>query len=389
MTLNNERDGRIEVADALRGLAVMLIVMLHCQEHFNFYQFPDPATQPAWLNFTDNAIWQYLWFVIGGKAYAIFALLFGFSFYIMLSNAEKRGQAFRWRFCWRMVLLFVIGNVNASFFTGEVLVLYSIVGLVLPLVCRLSTRMVLVIAAVCMLQPVEWGKLIVALCNPDMPVPVRLDGPYWAVTMPAQESADFLTMVKVNLWEGQLASIFWAWQNARFFQTASLFMLGMVCGRKGLFANTESNQRLWGRTLAWALMLFFPLYGLSGMLSTYVENPAVLAPLSLIVSSLHKFAFMTVIVCSVLFAYYNTGVLKRWLDKLKSYGRMSLTNYLTQSVVGSALFYHWGLQLHTGHTMDFFIGIVILVMQVAFCNWWMSHHKRGPVESLWRRLTWL
>ena len=137
------RQPRIEVADALRGFAVMAIILLHSVEHFNFYSFPSTEGQSAWLNFTDRAIWDGLFFAFGGKAYAIFALLFGFSFYIMYHNQENRGCDFRLRFCWRMVLLFLFGNLNAMFFTGEVLVLYSLVGFVLPLVCRLSNRTVL------------------------------------------------------------------------------------------------------------------------------------------------------------------------------------------------------------------------------------------------------
>ena len=119
---------RVDVADVLRGLAVMGIIILHSIEHFNFYSFPDTAGQSAWLNFSDKAIWNGLFFMFGGKAYAIFALLFGFSFFIQDDNQRLRGNDFRLRFCWRLILLFLIGNINASFFTAEVLVLYSLVG---------------------------------------------------------------------------------------------------------------------------------------------------------------------------------------------------------------------------------------------------------------------
>lgn len=103
---------RVDVADVLRGLAVMGIIILHSIEHFNFYSFPDTAGQSAWLNFSDKAIWSGLFFMFGGKAYAIFALLFGFSFFIQDDNQRLRGNDFRLRFCWRLILLFLIGNIN-------------------------------------------------------------------------------------------------------------------------------------------------------------------------------------------------------------------------------------------------------------------------------------
>ena len=93
---------RVDVADVLRGLAVMGIIILHSIEHFNFYSFPDTAGQSAWLNFSDKAIWNGLFFMFGGKAYAIFALLFGFSFFIQDDNQRLRGNDFRLRFCWRL-----------------------------------------------------------------------------------------------------------------------------------------------------------------------------------------------------------------------------------------------------------------------------------------------
>lgn len=118
----------------------MAIILIHSIEHFNFYSFPPTDGQSQWLNFADRAIWDGLFFIFAGKAYAIFALLFGFSFFIQDDNRRMRGYDFRLRFCWRLLLLFLIGQLNAAFFTGEVLVLYALVGFVLPLVCRLSTR---------------------------------------------------------------------------------------------------------------------------------------------------------------------------------------------------------------------------------------------------------
>ena len=71
------RNARVEVADVLRALAVMAIVLLHSIEHFNFGSYPPTDGQAAWLRFADRAVWDGLFFLIGGKAYAVFALLFG------------------------------------------------------------------------------------------------------------------------------------------------------------------------------------------------------------------------------------------------------------------------------------------------------------------------
>lgn len=137
---------RIEVVDALRGFAVMAIMFLHNIEHFNFYEFPEVTSD--FMKSLDKGVWDTLFFLFSGKAYAIFSLLFGFSFFIQYNNQVRKGKDFRLRFLWRLCLLFVIGCFNGAFFPGDILVLYAIIGVVLILVCRWSDRAVLITAVI-------------------------------------------------------------------------------------------------------------------------------------------------------------------------------------------------------------------------------------------------
>ena len=399
--MNAIKSPRVEAVDAIRGIAVAMILMLHSIEHFNFYEFTTPES--PWLKLTDQIIWDSLWFTIGGKAYAIFALLFGFSFHIMLSNAQQRGQGFRGRFVWRMLLLFLFGNLNGAFFCGEVLVLYSIVGLIMPLVCTLRTRTVLILSAVCLLQPVEWMKMIYAAIHPDAASILTFDyGNHWQNAMNALREGNFLDTLRANLWDGQIFSLAWAWGAGRFFQTAALFMIGMVAGRLQWFAHTQENRRLWARILAVSLILFFSLSGLHALIPQYANSlpqdaDTILTilhqgtfsqPLLSIIGSLKNCAFMFLLVTGMLFAFYGTR-LQRLMRGIMPYGRMSLTNYVMQSMIGAFLFYHWGLHLQLCHTWSELLGISVLVVQILFCRWWMAHHRRGPLEEIWSRLTWL
>ena len=399
--MNAVKSPRVEAVDAIRGIAVAMILMLHSIEHFNFYEFTTPES--PWLKLTDQIIWDSLWFTIGGKAYAIFALLFGFSFHIMLSNAQQRGQGFRGRFVWRMLLLFLFGNLNAAFFCGEVLVLYSIVGLIMPLVCTLRTRTVLILSAVCLLQPVEWMKMIYAAIHPDAASILTFDySSHWQNAMNALREGNFLDTLRANLWDGQIFSLAWAWGAGRFFQTAALFMIGMVAGRLQWVAHTQENRRLWARILAVSLILFFILSGLHALIPQYANSlpqdaDTVLTilhqgtfsqPLLSIIGSLKNCAFMFLLVTGMLFAFYGTR-LQRLMRGIMPYGRMSLTNYVMQSMIGAFLFYHWGLHLQLCHTWSELLGISVLVVQILFCRWWMTHHRRGPLEEIWSRLTWL
>ena len=116
----------------------------------------------------DKGIWETLFFLFSGKAYAIFSLLFGFSFFIQYNNQAKKGKDFRLSFPVAAFPLFIYAAVSiGAFFPGDILVLYSIIGVVLVLVCRWSDRAILIAAIILMLQPLELGKFFYAMINPD------------------------------------------------------------------------------------------------------------------------------------------------------------------------------------------------------------------------------
>ena len=83
---------RIEVVDALRGFAVIAMLLVHSVEHFIYPVYPDVENQAAWLTTLDKSTFTLTFGLFAGKAYAIFALLFGFTFHIQFSNQQKKGN---------------------------------------------------------------------------------------------------------------------------------------------------------------------------------------------------------------------------------------------------------------------------------------------------------
>ena len=136
---------RIDAVDALRGFAVMAILLVHSLEHFIFPVYP--ASSPAWLAALDEGVFAVVFALFAGKAYAIFALLFGFTFHLQYASRQSRGEDFGGRFLWRLLLLVGFATLNAAFFpAGDVLLLFSLVGVVLFAVRRLNDRTVLALA---------------------------------------------------------------------------------------------------------------------------------------------------------------------------------------------------------------------------------------------------
>lgn len=380
---------RILAVDALRGFAVMGIILLHNIEHFNFYSFPDDTGTLKALNTT---LWDFLFFSFSGKAYAIFALLFGFTFFLQSRSAEKRGEGFRNRYMWRLVLLLGFGFVNSLFFPGEILVLYALLGFVLVPVRRWSDRALMTLAIILMLQPVEWLKVIYACCVPEanpQQMIFSLGDVY-----PQLGGTSWWEMVKANFVTGQLASLNWAWCYGRVFQTASLFMIGLWIGRKGYFSSSsdvalDRSRHFWSLVLCLSLPLAVVMYYAKSFVFSQVEQPFLLTTLRTILNSWYNLFFMLTLVGAFLMLYWvNEGKVQRILAP---YGQMSLTDYVMQSVIGSFLYFGYGLGLHRvcGTTYSLLIGIVFFLAQLAFAHWWFRHYKRGPLESLWHKLTWL
>lgn len=382
------RTTRIEVVDALRGFAVMAIMLLHNIEHFNFYKFPESTS--AVMNMLNHIVWETLFFLFSGKAYAIFSLLFGFSFFIQYNNQLKKGKDFRLRFLWRLLLLFVIGCFNGAFFPGDILVLYSIIGVVLVVVCKWSNKVVLITAILLMLQPVEWAKALYAFQNPDYVAATGIWVKHSTRMYPFLADTDFWAMIRSNLWDGQLFSLLWAWGNGRFFQTASLFMLGMLIGRKQLFVNLPAHRTFWIRACIIGTVCFVPLYFFTLHLHDFINNEEVLKPLHTIFSSFRNFSFMSVMVGVFILLWQQTSA-HTLLYKLVPYGKMSLTNYLSQSIIGSFIYFGYGLALYQtlGVAASFGVGVGLFLMQLAFCHWWLKNHKQGPFEGAWRKATWI
>lgn len=129
---------RIDVADALRGIAVAGIILYHSVEHFNiFTQETIIHTLPS-----DQTVADVLAWLLSGKMYGIFAMLFGLSFFIMNDNQQQKGKCFSGRFAWRMCLLFMFGIINVAFYDGDILMLYACYGLLLIPISYLPSKAV-------------------------------------------------------------------------------------------------------------------------------------------------------------------------------------------------------------------------------------------------------
>jgi len=383
-----QNTSRLDLVDALRGFAIVSIMLLHNIEHFDLYY--SPPGEPAWLKGLGQGIWDTMFALFGGKSYAIFALLFGLTFQLQNDARARRGEDFRPRFAWRMLLLLGFGMVNSAFYEGDILSMYAVLGLVLIPVARLRTRTVFLLACFLSLQPFAWFDALAALDSAPGKLP---DPASWALFDRAGAYLKHGSLLDVwigNLTNGRHAVWLWSWEMGRILQIPALFMFGMLAGRAGLFAVNDRNRLIWRRIFFGALLLLGPLIFIQGHLGTWIAAEALRRPVDGICAPLLKLDIMLLLVTGFALLYRRPpgarvlGVF-RWL------GRMSLTSYMMQSIVGTTLYHGFGFGLYatTGTLLALSIGIVLAVLQGFFSAWWLRHHKQGPLEALWHRLTWI
>ena len=361
---------RIDVADALRGIAVAGIILYHSVEHFDiFTQEPIVHTLPC-----DQTVADVLAWLLSGKMYGIFAMLFGLSFFIMNDNQQQKGKCFSGRFAWRMCLLFMFGVINVAFYDGDILMLYACYGLLLIPVSYLPSKWVWCIIALLAIQPVELFCLLTGTTIDH----TRLFEIY-NQTIALHEHGTFWENVVNNVRYGFELNLRFNVFSGRLTQLLCLFILGMQLGRQRLFYNEGRNLKIWHNILICSAIIVIALSFVDfGELDTWLHP-------------IYNLIILLMIVSAVVSAWYAFEGVRSVLHHLCIFGRMSLTNYLLQSIIGCAIFCGYGLACYRllGITYAVMVGCGMVIVQYLFARYWFSSHQRGPLEGLWRKLTWI
>jgi len=382
-----ENKNRIYLLDVLRGFALVSIMLLHSIEHFDVYYFPE--TLPAWMKALDSNIWDTMFFLFGGKSYSIFALLFGVTYGIQRSKQEALSKSFDARFAWRMLLLLGFGIINSAFFQGDILSIYAVIALLLIPLCKLPEKVILGIAIFLMLLPYEWINLIYALQHPNEKINDPVSWSYFGKMFEYIGDPSLTKIMIGNLTNGKIAVLLWNWENGRFFSILALFLFGYLLANHNLFEWNERSERFWKKTLLIASIAFIPLYVIQLQMDNVIASAIVRRPVLTIETAWTNVSIMLILVSGLTLLFYKTK-LQNILMYFSSFGKMSLSNYIIQSVIGGAIFYGWGLCLYkyTGATYGILIGLVMTIVMGIFCKWWEKRHKQGPLETIWHKATW-
>ncbi len=379
---------RIDVADILRGIAIGGIVLIHFIEQLNFYKFPPASSE--FMASLNQGVWDTLFFVLASKMYAIFSMLFGLSFFIQHDNQAQQGKDFRPRFLWRMVLLFIWGLFDLLFYNGDILTVYAVCGVLVVPFIRANNKVLIAATIFFALQPIELFYIIKGIIDPATQSLNLGSSALFKSILPVQIEGSWLDVAIAGMRYGFPVNFTWAIEHGRMTQTIFLFLLGIYLGRKRLFYNEDNNLQVWKKILIGSLCAFAVLCPLYYLVPDMVDIACVKKSVKVLLNMWKNLSMMLFYVSGITLLYYRTSASK-FLIKIAPYGKMSLTNYLSQSIIGGFVFYNWGLGMfrYSGHASSLLLGALCIALQYAFCRWWLSHFSHGPFEMIWRKLTWI
>ena len=394
---------RIEVIDVLRGFALLGILLVN----MHLFSFPvqellvgnGEAATPA----DRIAAWGIQVFA-ESKFYPIFSFLFGLGFALQIQRAEARGAPFVPLYLRRLFMLLLIGIAHAVFiWVGDILVLYALLGAILLLFFRSrSLRTLLVWAGVflaisVMLPTGLSGLALIAKFTPGGAAEVSASFAASEAGLraeAAQAALVYSTGSFAEITVQRLSDLRLIYSVAVFlaFNAFAMFLLGLYVGRRGIFRNISAHAPLlkkicwWGFALGASSNLAYAIVsdGTEFAVSTWVDLLADSArTLGAPALALSYIAALTLLLQN-----------EAWLARprpLAAVGRMALSNYLLQSLIATTLFYGYGFGLfgQVGPALGLLITIAIFGVQIPLSVWWMGRFHYGPVEWLWRTLTYL
>ena len=387
---------RIEVLDAIRGFALLGIFIMNVPA-FNTSLFQGFGGDPAWPRWWDVGTETVRDVMFSGKFNSMFSMLFAVGFTIQLERLQAREpDRATWIYLRRLFWLFVFGAVHACvFWAGDVLHMYALLGVLLLLLRKLPDRAIVVLIVLCLLYPAIMGTIQMAITTQgDLEAGFELTRRAIAADNAAFGHGNFFdtarrsTQAMLTYYtHPQDTGIFRAY--VQFFTTV---LLGLLLGRHRFFHDVAARLPLIRRAQWWALAIGLAS-GIGFMawrnLATNPWEPSVGRILAATGYVVCRVTIMIFYVATIIRAVCN----ERWRQRIAPVtltGRMPLTNYLLQTLIAVTLFYHWGFGLwgKVGPALDLVLAVAIFfVIQVPLSRWWLSRFQIGPMEYLWRVLT--
>ncbi|MBD0255632.1 MAG: DUF418 domain-containing protein [Cytophagales bacterium] len=359
-------------------------------------QLPEPVMQSLTSHPADQVLMALSGIFFQGKFYTIFSFLFGLSFALQLTGAARREGHFLVRYGWRLLLLGAIGLLHHIHWRGDILSIYAGLGFALLPFRNIPDKWLVAVALLLVLNvPARLtdGYRVLAA-----PVPPTASAPAGDAVQAAAER--YYDLIKHGSYGQTLRENFYAFRqkmafqvdSGRLYMTLGFFLLGLYAGRRRFFESFDTHKSFFRKLCRYSGFATLALIAAALLLFLVIRLPENgYTPLlgGLIFDTGN--AALTLFYLAGVTLLFGKPTWAKKLAVLAPVGRMGLTNYLLQTVIGLVLFQGYALNLmgEIGVAFSSALALPVFALQVQYSKWWLARFRYGPLEWLWRSGTYL
>ncbi len=371
-------DERVEAIDMMRGFALLGILLINMLGFHSPLYYIDPYT---WFDAPlDQETFTFLDIFVQASFYPLFAMLFGYGLGIQYLRAEARKKSFAPMAVKRLAVLLVFGILHAFLiWYGDILITYAITGFLLIGMIRLDSKWLMALGVIIYAVPQTLLLLV-------MFAAVAMDSSFYVGIQEVQNSI-------AAYGGGTFAEIFrqrfddWMYGNnpsnyiILIVTILPFTMVGAAAAKWRLIERTGELKKLWivlaaGGGIAGILLKIAPYIVDTNIAMTYLQE-------------IFGGPLLAVSYAAIIALIAQSLKVSKVLRPLSKAGRMSLTTYITQSLVATMIFYSYGLGLYG--QVDLLTGTLlalgIFALQLIFAEIWLMKFSQGPLEIIWRKIT--
>ena len=373
---------RLIFVDILRGFAVFGILVAN-MGHFSGQMGLDSNT-----SFMDRTVLIAIMFFVQAKFYSLFSLLFGWGLAVQLNRAKLKGINIVPVYMRRLCILLCFGVIHAIFiWSGDILLTYALLGFLLILFRNRSGKTLLFLVGISLLF-----SMVITLPGELMDsfrswyAELTSDLRYEIYPLSLYKTGNYLEITKLRLQDYLNHN---SWLIYSLGNVFAMFLLGLFIGKQRIFHHIQRYKRL--------IVIVCVIGLVAGVIFNSIFVYTTLHPE--LGGAYHRFLRVSTrtIGAPALMLFYVSGIILLWqrkswkkrLNPLNPVGRMALSNYIFQSIIATLIFYGYGLGLYGDVSRIFALGltVVIFYIQVRLSSNWFEAYDYGPLEWIWRYLT--
>lgn len=378
---------RIVLLDILRGFALFGILFANLLTWSGLKYLPLEDLQQLGNFADDQKIYYFMKFFIDTKFYTLFSILFGVGFFLQISK-NRDNPLFPPQYLWRMILLLGIGIIHSIIWSGDILSLYALMGMLLLLLRNIPVKKTLYVGLTLFFLPILLSIIYMFAFAHNLPEHPDSALLVYPDMTPQQvkagfESTDVWVVLKTNL-----HSLKYRWlsfiPDGRPLKVLGLFFLGGYLYASNFFTTHAKKTKFIILFFAVGAVFTYFSLGIEGNVASYSRNWT-----DVLDKLLHEIGQLSLTLSYICMLAKLVDAFPKFIGFtwLKNYGRMSLTSYLGHTIISIFIFYPVvGLNYFGKLSLEstYYVAILILIFQLLFSNIWFRYFSFGPIEWLWR-----